>query len=102
MIAWFARDNNDWAPRLGIAWSPTSRWTIRAGGGMFYSQDTGNPRFDMARNFSGRRRDESTLATPDLNWNAPFRNLGGTVQINNPYVLGNIQSNEELPTSCSI
>jgi len=84
------RDNNDWAPRLGIAYSPTSRWTIRAGGGMFYSQDTGNPRFDMARNFSGRRRDESTIATPDLNWNAPFRNLGGSVQINNPYVLGNI------------
>ena len=84
------RDNNDWAPRLGIAYSPTSRWTIRAGGGMFYSQDTGNPRFDMARNFAGRRRDESTIATPDLNWNAPFRNLGGTVQVNNPYVLGNI------------
>ena len=57
---------------------------------MFYSQDTGNPRFDMARNFSGRRRDESTIATPDLNWTAPFRNLGGSVQINNPYVLGNI------------
>ena len=84
------RDNNDWAPRLGIAYSPTSKWTIRAGGGMFYSQDTGNPRFDMARNFAGRRRDESTIATPDLNWDAPFRNLGGTVQINNPYVLGNI------------
>jgi len=84
------RDNNDWAPRLGIAYSPTSKWTIRAGGGMFYSQDTGNPRFDMARNFAGRRRDESTIATPDLNWSAPFRNLGGTVQINNPYVLGNI------------
>jgi Carboxypeptidase regulatory-like domain len=84
------RDNNDWAPRLGIAYSPTSRWTIRAGGGIFYSQDTGNPRFDMARNFAGRRRDESTIQNPDLNWNAPFRNLGGTVQINNPYVLGNI------------
>jgi hypothetical protein len=84
------RDNNDWAPRLGIAYSPSSRWTIRAGGGVFYSQDAGNPRFDMARNFAGRRRDESTIATPDLNWDAPFRNLGGTVQINNPYVLGNI------------
>jgi hypothetical protein len=84
------RDNNDWAPRLGLAYSPTNKWTIRAGAGMFYSQDTGNPRFDMARNFAGRRRDESTVQSPDLNWNAPFRNLGGTVQINNPYVLGNI------------
>ena len=84
------RDNNDWAPRFGIAWSPTSRWTVRTGFGVFYTQDAGNPRFDMARNFAGRRRDESNADFPDLNWNAPFRNLGGTVQVNNPYVLGNI------------
>ncbi len=84
------RDNNDWAPRVGIAWSPSSRWTVRTGFGMFYTQDAGNPRFDMARNFAGRRRDESSADFPDLNWNAPFRNLGGTVQVNNPYVLGNI------------
>jgi len=84
------RDNNDWAPRLGLAWSPTSRWTIRTGVGIFYSQDTGNPRFDMARNLAGRRRDESTADNPDLTWDRPFRDLGSTVQVNNPYVLGNI------------
>lgn len=82
-------DRNDFAPRFGLAWSPTSKWTVRMGGGGFYSQDTGNPRFDMARNFAGRRRDEATPTDRDLNWNTPFRNLGGTVQINNPYVLGN-------------
>jgi hypothetical protein len=85
-----ASDNNDFAPRFGISWSPTNRWTIRSGFGVFYSQDTGNPRFDMARNFAGRRRDESNADFPDLTWDRPFRNLGGTVQINNPYVLGNI------------
>ncbi|HZO05767.1 MAG TPA: carboxypeptidase regulatory-like domain-containing protein [Solirubrobacterales bacterium] len=83
-------DRNDFAPRFGLAWSPTSRWTVRLGGGVFYSQDTGNPRFDMARNLAGRRRDESTPTQLDLTWDAPFRNLGGTVQVNNPYVLGNI------------
>jgi hypothetical protein len=83
-------DRNDVAPRLGLAWSPTNRWTVRMGGGVFYTQDTGNPRFDMARNLAGRRRDEATPSQIDLNWNAPFRNLGSTVQINNPYVLGNI------------
>ncbi|PYU93954.1 MAG: hypothetical protein DMG08_08820 [Acidobacteria bacterium] len=83
-------DRNDFAPRLGIAWSPTSKWVVRLGAGMFYSQDTGNPRFDMARNLAGRRRDEATPTDIGLNWNAPFRNLGGTVQINNPYVLANI------------
>jgi hypothetical protein len=83
-------DRNDIAPRFGLAWSPTNRWTVRLGGGVFYTQDTGNPRFDMARNLAGRRRDEATPSDVDLNWNSPFRNLGGTVQINNPYVLGNV------------
>lgn len=82
-------DKNDFAPRFGLAWSPTSKWTIRMGGGGFYSQDTGNPRFDMARNLAGRRRDEATPTDRDLTWSTPFRNLGGTVQVNNPYVLGN-------------
>jgi hypothetical protein len=83
-------DRNDVAPRFGLAWSPTTKWTVRLGGGVFYTQDTGNPRFDMARNLAGRRRDEATPTLLDLTWNAPFRDLGGTVQINNPYVLGNI------------
>jgi hypothetical protein len=83
-------DKNDFAPRFGLAWSPTNTWTVRLGGGVFYTQDTGNPRFDMARNLAGRRRDEATPSLIDLTWNAPFRNLGSTVQINNPYVLGNI------------
>jgi hypothetical protein len=52
-------DNADWAPRLGITWSPSSKWVIRSGFGIFYSQDTGNPRFDMARNLAGRTRFEA-------------------------------------------
>lgn len=47
-------DNNNFAPRLGIAYSPTDRWTIRAGAGFFYVQDSGNPVFDMSRNMAGR------------------------------------------------
>jgi outer membrane receptor protein involved in Fe transport len=27
-------DNNNWAPRFGLSYSPTSRWTIRTGAGM--------------------------------------------------------------------
>ncbi len=29
-------DRNNWAPRLGIAWSPTERWVVRGGHGVFY------------------------------------------------------------------
>src|SRR5262249_8279578 len=91
-------DRKNFAPRFGLAWSPTNHWTIRTGAGMFYSQDTGNPRFDMARNLAGRRRDESSADFPDLTWDRPFRDLGGTVQINNPYVLGNFY-NRRTPYS---
>src|SRR6266567_2449110 len=42
------RDNNDFAPRLGIAWAPDPKWATRTGAGMFYNQDQGNPRFDVA------------------------------------------------------
>jgi hypothetical protein len=85
-----ARDNNDFAPRVGIAWSPTSRWVVRSGFGVFYSQDTGNPRFDMSRNLAGRRVDNSNADFPDLSWDRPFNNVGGTFQINNPFVLANV------------
>jgi hypothetical protein len=90
-------DKMNFAPRLGIAWSPTDKWTFRAGAGVFYIQDTGNPRFDMARNLAGRRRDESITLTPDLTFQNPFRGASANVCgvqpplvcITTPYVLGN-------------
>src|SRR5262249_23466042 len=85
-----ADDKKNFAPRLGIAWNASSKWVVRTGAGIFYSQDTGNPRFDMAGNLAGRRRDETTPDLPDLTWDRPFRSVGGTVLITNPYVLGNI------------
>ncbi|HYU54095.1 MAG TPA: hypothetical protein VEK37_14180, partial [Gemmatimonadaceae bacterium] len=94
-----ADDKKNFAPRLGIAWNPSSKWVVRTGAGMFYAQDTGNPRFDMARNLAGRRRDDATPDTLDLTWNAPFRGLGGTtVLIAQPYVLANIY-NRRTPYS---
>ena len=67
-------DKNDFAPRFGISYSPGSKWVIRMGGGYFYSQDTGNPRFDMARNLAGRGRNNSNQQIPDLRW---ANSLGG-------------------------
>jgi len=93
-------DKLNFAPRFGWAYNPSEKWSFRAGTGIFYMQDTGNPRFDMARNLSGRRRDNTLLLTPDLTFSAPFR--GGTATANdcgvapplvclsNVYVLGNM------------
>jgi hypothetical protein len=94
------RDNNDFAPRIGVAWSPTERWSIRAGAGVFYTQDTGNPRFDMGRNLGGRGRFESDEERPNSNLNDPWAFERATFQCSNwdkvclgpPYTLGNIVS----------
>jgi len=92
-------DKTNFAPRVGWAWNPTEKWSVRAGTGIFYMQDTGNPRFDMARNLSGRRRDNTLLLTPDLTWEQPFRGVGSAndcgvapplVCLTNVYVLGNM------------
>ena len=44
----------NFAPRLGISYSPTPKLVIRTGYGIFYTQDIGNAYFDMARNIAGR------------------------------------------------
>lgn len=84
-----ARDNNDFAPRFGLAYSPTDRWTFRTGFGVFYVQDTGNTVFDMGRNIAGRRRGEANNDFPDLTLTNPFQDLGAGV-FSTPYVLANI------------
>jgi hypothetical protein len=92
-------DKKNFAPRIGWAWNPSEKWSYRAGTGIFYMQDTGNPRFDMARNLSGRRRDNTLLLTPDLTLETPFRGVGTAndcgvppplVCLTNVYVLGNM------------
>ena len=89
-------DKLNFAPRAGWAWTPTTKTSIRAGVGMFFMQDTGNPRFDMARNAAGRRQDTSDQNFRQ-NWDAPFVGSGTNacgvqppiVCINNHYVLAN-------------
>ena len=91
-------DKKNFAPRVGWAYTPSDKWSMRSGVGIFYMQDTGNPRFDMARNLSGRRRDNTLLLTPDLTFQQPFRGVGSNndcgvapplVCLTNVYVLGN-------------
>lgn len=73
------RDNNDFAPRLGISWSPTSKWVVRTGVGLFYNQDQGNPRFDVARNAAGRTRNDDNPDLPTETWANGAAALAGSV-----------------------
>jgi len=76
----------DFAPRVGIAWSPDSKWVFRTGFGMFYNQDIGNAVFDMARNIAGRIRINSNVGTPTIFWsNAAPGGNGAKAQLPPPY-----------------
>jgi Carboxypeptidase regulatory-like domain/TonB dependent receptor-like, beta-barrel len=41
-------DRNNFAPRLGVVWAPTSRTVIRGGAGVFYANNDFNPLFRLA------------------------------------------------------
>ena len=47
-------DKTNFAPRIGVVWSPSPKMTVRTGYGIFYAQDSTNPVFDMSRNIQGR------------------------------------------------
>jgi hypothetical protein len=65
----------NFAPRLGISYSPTPAMVIRTGYGIFYNQDIGNSYFDMARNIAGRVTLNNVDATaPYGNSNLTFAN----------------------------
>jgi hypothetical protein len=57
---------HDFAPRIGIAYSPSNKWSIRTGFGIFYSMESKNSIFDLARGMGGRA---TTLAP--TTWGPP-------------------------------
>lgn len=68
---WYAPDRNNWAPRIGFAWSPAAlegKTTIRAGYGVYYApgqNDDINAAIDNARDrFQLTRSQASTLSYP--------------------------------------
>ena len=79
-------DNNDFAPRLGIAWSPTDKWTVRAGVGIFFVQDIAAIYFDVSRNMAGTAQAVTNNNFPNLTLENPFSSTSNTVST--PSLLG--------------
>ena len=71
-------DKNDWAPRIGIAWQPSNRWTVRTGFGVYYTQDSGNPVFDMGRNLGFRQSARSVDVFPTSHYDEPWANIAAS------------------------
>lgn len=70
-------DRTDFAPRLGISWSPQAKMTIRAGVGFFYVQDASNSYFDLSRNIAGKVLDNADFTTNSLTFEKPFNESVG-------------------------
>jgi hypothetical protein len=88
-------DNNDFAPRIGIAWSPTDKWTIRAGAGTFYVQDISSFYLDSVRaNTGGSRISTTNIGFPTVTFNTAFVNP----LVSTPKILG-IQVDRRTPYS---
>jgi hypothetical protein len=83
----YPTDYMDFAPRIGVAWSPSSKWTFRTGAGIFYVQDSNNSRFDLARALGGHFSFPASSTLPTFNW-TNYLTPGATVSIKNPYLYG--------------
>ena len=86
----------DFAPRVGVAYSPSSNWTIRAGTGIFFAQDIGNAVYDMSRNAAVRRNVTANNNFPNLTLENPFGVSPGSVVVTAPTILSN-QYNRRTP-----
>ncbi|PWU05945.1 MAG: hypothetical protein C5B51_13370 [Terriglobia bacterium] len=92
-------DKTNFAPRIGIAWSPTNRWTFRSGAGMFYVQDIASFYLDASRNLTGSEVVTGDTNFPNLTLNNPFAIQGNALPVvSTPKVLG-MQTNRRTPYS---
>ena len=91
----------DFAPRVGIAYSPGAKWVLRTGFGMFFNQDQGNAVFDMARQIAGRLRVTNQVpGTANVFWNNALAAVvsGAKPQITNPQGFVNAYSHRSSYT----
>ena len=80
-------DYTNFAPRLGVAWNPSTNWVIRGGLGRFFVQDIGNIAFDKQRNIQGRVTVNSTSTALRTTWQDPLNSAATTVCNTAPEVL---------------
>lgn len=66
-------DRNNFAPRLGLAYSMDQKTVIRAGFGTYYAMiDVGNAVFDKARTLAGGLQQINSLPIPNTSLSNPF------------------------------
>jgi hypothetical protein len=79
------------APRVGLAYTPSAKWSIRSGFGRFYAIDVGNAVYDMSRNLAVRRNVTGAFPHPNLTLENPFGLANGSngLTVTGPTILSN-------------
>jgi hypothetical protein len=90
-----ASDTKDFAPRVGLAYSPSANWTVRAGFGIFYSQDSAIEYFDMARGW-GRINLQGNPNAPNVTYQNFIGSAGSFITLTTPNVYG-VKPNIKTP-----
>ncbi len=89
----YQTDYLDFAPRLGLSWNPSPAWVVRVGAGIFYSQDSNNSKFDLARTLGGRQNNVNNNVDsriPSMTW-TNYVTPGAQIVIRNPTLYGILQ-----------
>ena len=81
----------DFAPRFGLAYSPSSKWTIRTGFGIFYSAESNNSKFDLNRGLGGRVTQTSNPLIPTITYNNFLSSAASPWVLTSPPFLWSIQ-----------
>ena len=81
-------DKTNFAPRIGVIFSPTPKWSIRSAYGIFYTQDAGIEYFDMARGW-GRVSLQGNPQAPNVTYQNFITSTGAYITLNTPNVYGN-------------
>ena len=98
-------DYKNFAPRVGISFSPDSKTVFRTGFGIFYNQDIGNAVFDMSRNIAARVSIFPSVTGQGLPWSqaAPAGQAGAGAAVAQvpPHMPTSTPTPVRLPTRCS-
>jgi hypothetical protein len=91
----------NFAPRLGIAYSPSDKWSFRTGFGVFYSQESKNSVFDLNRGLGGRTGALTATTYGQPTWN--YTNFINTASFPVTIPIGLTWGvNPHLPTTTSM
>ncbi len=80
-------DWNNWAPRIGIAYSPSAEWSFRSGVGIFYSAESANSRFDLVRGIAGKTALTQSVTIP-YNYQNFLGGVSKPTQLSTPSLWG--------------